>query len=183
MPQESGQPAEGLLLAAVTPATWHSCQIYLPSCKTACNLFSPSRKVSQPTEISQETHTHTHAHTRPYNSGSWFFLTPACNRRRSLHAWNDTWTAFKQVESPSGSKTWGSTLVFGSWRWYLNFFFFLCSAACRCYSAPWWDTVEGPTWFPSAPILSAPQRGSWGSQGASILSYREGKRKRKEEPC
>lgn len=52
--------SSGPLLAAAMPATWHPCQIYLPSCKTACNLFFLSRKVSEPRRDDSEPAIYTH---------------------------------------------------------------------------------------------------------------------------
>lgn len=44
MPQESGRPAQLCFWPVWLPATWHSRQIYLLSCKTACDLFSPVQR-------------------------------------------------------------------------------------------------------------------------------------------
>lgn len=67
--------SSGPLLAAAMPATWHPCQIYLPSCKTACNLFFLSRKVSEPRRDDSEPaiYTHTCATVQMFELGVFFF--------------------------------------------------------------------------------------------------------------
>lgn len=96
----------------LTPATRHPRRIYLPSCETACNLFSPSRKVSEPAGcllLRKHTHTHTLNSQPGWGRRVIFISTPSCNQRRDgrTHDGDDTWTALEQVDSPSGSSTCG----------------------------------------------------------------------------
>lgn len=92
----------------LTPATRHPRRIYLPSCETACNLFSPSRKVSEPAGcLLLRKHT---LNSQPgWGRRVILILTPSFNRRRDgrMHDGDDAWTALEQVDSPSGPGTCG----------------------------------------------------------------------------